>query len=232
MTFLKAADGEAEAMAQWFFETHVPDVLDAAPGLRRWQVRLKVDPPPAMPDVLRSNDTDPDIPVFDLLAESWFDSRAAFLERFAGRRAEIAADVTAHTAVAADYRVVEYEAWDFRGGATATAFHNLGLVRWREDVPEPEVRLHWEEHESNARRVHYGAVTYRRNWIEEAMTPGAPSFDGVSDLGFLTADDLAHRHFSSSRGGEEIIADIGDFVGGFQALTFGEQINLVGPGRR
>jgi hypothetical protein len=231
MSFLKARDGDLDGLREWFFETHVPDVLDAVPDLRRWEVRLRVAPPPGIPDFMKSGPDTEDLPVFDLLAESWFDSRAAFVDRFAGRP-EIAADLAANTARFADYRVVEHQAWDHRGGVCPTAFHNIGLVRWREGVADGELRLHWEEHEWNARRVHYGAVAYRRDWIEEPLGPDAPTIHGVADLSFLTAEDLAKRHFSSARGTEEIANDLADFVDSFQSLVFGEHVYVVGSGGR
>lgn len=229
MSFLQAREGDLEGMREWFFESHVPDVLDAAPRLRRWQVRLAVEPPRAA-QVEGRRAPEADLPQFDLLSETWFDSRDDFLHRFGADQERIDREVAAAVGRVAHYRVVEHEAWDHRGGVCPTAIHSVGLVRWRQDVPEKEIRRHWEEHEWNARRVHYGCVAYRRNWVEEALGD-SPALSGVADLSFLTEADLERRHFSSARGTEEILTDLGDFVESFRRHFFGEHIYIVGAGR-
>jgi hypothetical protein len=87
----------------------------------------------------------------------------------------------------------------------------MGLIKWK-PIPAVDARRHWQEHEEIAVRVHAGASHYERNVVEECYGISLGQFDGMTDFGFASVDDLQHRFWSSKQGADEVLTDVADFV--------------------
>jgi uncharacterized protein (TIGR02118 family) len=84
---------------------------------------------------------------------------------------------------------------------------------------------HWAEtHAPLALKHHVGMWRYVRNVFDEALTPGAPNWDGVAELHFRSSHDLINRFYDSDEGRAVIAADIAKFSGGGRALHTHEYI--------
>jgi len=104
----------------------------------------------------------------------------------------------------------------------------VSLMRRRPGTTHEEFVVHWtERHAPLARRRHVGLADYRQFVVAEALTPVAPSIDGVARLGFATRGDFEHRFFDDDEGRAEIMEDVARFMG-----PPGPETTLVGPAAR
>lgn len=96
------------------------------------------------------------------------------------------------------------------------------LVLWfffggRRSLSHGEVITHWRDvHGPLAVRHHVGLCRY----VQHEVLDGAdPRVDGIAELHFATASDLAERFFDSDAGQQAIAADVASFAGRY-AETF------------
>ena len=88
-----------------------------------------------------------------------------------------------------------------------------------------EATDYWgEQHAPLALKIHIGMWRYTRNVVSEALTPGAPDWDGMAILHFRSAFDLRERFYDSAAGRAAIAADVAKFSGGGAALHSSEWI--------
>jgi hypothetical protein len=66
--------------------------------------------------------------------------------------------------------------------------------------------VHWRD------RHHVGMCEYRQKVVAEALTPEAPAFDGIAQLGFSTLESLRDGLFDSAEGQRLIFADTARFL--------------------
>jgi hypothetical protein len=67
---------------------------------------------------------------------------------------------------------------------------------------------------------------YVQDVVLRALTPGAPDFDGFSELHFPTAADMRERFVDSPEGGRRIEQDVAKFVGSAVRLDSSEYVLL------
>ena len=107
------------------------------------------------------------------------------------------------------YQVDERVQWD-QGGAIVT---RISFVRRAPELTHEQFAEHWTTvHAPLARRHHPGICRYVQNVVVEAITPGAPTVDGVAELGFRSLADLRERMYDSSEGQAAIAADVRAFI--------------------
>lgn len=88
-----------------------------------------------------------------------------------------------------------------------------------------EATDYWgEQHAPLALKIHIGMWRYARNVVSQALTPGAPDWDGMAILHFRSAFDLRERFYDSDAGRAAIAADVAKFSGGGAALHSSEWI--------
>lgn len=69
------------------------------------------------------------------------------------------------------------------------------------------------EHHATLARVHHPSIChYTQDVVRKVLTPGAPWFDGVSELGFWDREAMLERHYDSPEGQAIITADIDGFL--------------------
>ena len=106
------------------------------------------------------------------------------------------------------YEVTEHERWT---DAEPT------LSRWVFLVRNPELdRAGFEAryaHHATLARVHHPDICrYTQDVVQRALTPGAPWFDGVSELGLWDREAMQTRHYDSPEGQAIVTADIAGFL--------------------
>jgi hypothetical protein len=106
------------------------------------------------------------------------------------------------------YEVAEHQRW---------AQADPTLSRWvflvRNPAIEPnEFEARYARHAELARVHHPSICHYVQDVVQRALTPGAPRFDGVSELGFWDREAMHERHYDSPEGQAIITADIDGFL--------------------
>lgn len=106
------------------------------------------------------------------------------------------------------YEVVEHDRWDQA---------EPPLSRWVFLTRNPAIdaagfEARYARHAELARVHHPSICRYRQDVVQRALTPGAPWFDGVSELGFWDRDAMLERHYDSPEGQAIITADIDGFL--------------------
>jgi hypothetical protein len=106
------------------------------------------------------------------------------------------------------YEVVEHQRWDQA---------DPPLSRWVFLTRNPALDTAGFEaryaHHATLARVHHPSICrYTQDVVQRAITPGAPWFDGVSELGFWDREAMVERHYDSPEGQAVITADIDGFL--------------------
>jgi hypothetical protein len=106
------------------------------------------------------------------------------------------------------YEVVEHQRWDQA---------EPPLSRWVFLTRNPGLDAagfvdRYAQHAELARVHHPSICRYTQDVVQRAITPGAPWFDGVSELGFWDRDAMIERHYDSPEGQAIITADIDGFL--------------------
>ena len=82
-----------------------------------------------------------------------------------------------------------------------------------EDLTHEQFAEHWGTvHPPLARAHHPGLARYVQHVITDALTPDAPPFDGLAELGFASAADLADRLYGGDADRAAIDADVATFL--------------------
>lgn len=109
------------------------------------------------------------------------------------------------------YAVKVHHQWDRLAGPAEVT--RLVFVRRSSSLSHDEFVEHWTTvHTPLARAHHPGLGRYVQHVITEALTPDAPAFDGVAELGFATRADLQDRMYDSDEGRAAVSADVRTFL--------------------
>lgn len=109
------------------------------------------------------------------------------------------------------YEVESAVRWDELGGPAPVT--RLVLVRRRPDLTHEQFAEHWGTvHPPLARAHHPGLARYVQHLISDALTPDAPAFDGLAELGFASDADLRDRLYRDDAGRAAIDADVATFL--------------------
>jgi hypothetical protein len=100
----------------------------------------------------------------------------------------------------------------------------LVLCRFHPGLPDSAARRSWNHHVPMALRVHQGAVRYVRSWIDAALTPNAPPFQGMTEPFFASREDMRDRWFGCDDQRGEIIQDIGHCLHSGERLYTSEHV--------
>ncbi len=214
---------ESAAFRQWFVGEHAPALLKQIPRLHHYIVNV--------------NDISPDFgdaqplrtaPVpYDAVTEMWIEPAssgegAAELYKSAlapaleqSLRSRSAA---CHSYLVAD--VVEKDAQTFAPGQRAPGVNLVSAITWAEGKTAEQGRNGWRNHGPLACRIHIGMTRYVRNVIEQAVTTGAPGYNGIAMLYFPTVADLEQRLYDSPASVEVIGKDVAGFVNLEKIVTF------------
>jgi hypothetical protein len=106
------------------------------------------------------------------------------------------------------YEVVEHQRW---AQAEPTLSRWVFLVR-NPGVDGAEFAVRYARHAELARVHHPSICHYTQDVVQRSLTPGAPWFDGVSELGFWDREAMTERHYDSPEGQAVITADIDGFL--------------------
>jgi uncharacterized protein (TIGR02118 family) len=201
---------------------HVPIALRHHPSMRRYVVNIVEQSPSGWDDL-------------DSVGELSFDTLADFRERLydspAGRE------------------IVERDVAGFMGGAHAygTTEHvhrvppsppPLGtrasgvklvcpLIRCA-DMTHDAFVTHWlQRHVRLALGHHPGMTKYVTNVVDQRLSAGGPALDGIAELHFASAADVATRMFDSPEGERTIREDIRRFISRTGAYRVAEYVQKV-----
>ena len=113
------------------------------------------------------------------------------------------------------YEVIEHKRWDQA---------EPPLSRWVFLRRNPAIDgATFEEryaHHAELSRVHHPSIChYTQDVVQRALTPGAPWFDGVSELGFWDREAMVERHYDSPEGQAIVTADIAGFLDPRQSVA-------------
>ena len=109
------------------------------------------------------------------------------------------------------YAAEPHRQWDRIGGAAEVT--RLVFVRRHPDLSHDEFAQHWTTVHAPLAKVHHpGLGRYVQHVITEALTPDAPAFDGMAELGFATRADLRDRLYDSDEGRAVVSADVATFL--------------------
>ncbi|SEJ14127.1 hypothetical protein SAMN05216201_10534 [Pseudomonas linyingensis] len=212
MCFLKARPERTGAFRQWFLESLAPRLLEMAPvPVQRLIVNL-ADCPPAGFAIYGGAEVTVG-PQYEVILQVWCESGADFERLLAVGEAELQEWVE----VLHCYRITETEVLhkpDLLVGKPTPGYKLLRGLFFHEDMPDSAVQRSWERHQHLAVKVHVGLARYVRHWVDEVLSEDAPAIRGLSELHFPSEEALLERYFDSPRGQEEILHDIGHFIGG------------------
>src|SRR5262249_43562440 len=143
------------------------------------------------------------LPVLDSVGELSFDSLGDFHDRLydspEGERI-IAADVRGFMGGADAYATTEHVQKTRPAGPVGTRTPGVKLVcpiRRRDDMTHAAFVAHWlERHVPLALRHHPGLVQYVTNVVDAPLGADAPPLDGIGELHFASAEDLATKMFA------------------------------------
>ncbi len=116
--------------------------------------------------------------------------------------------------------VLEKNQQTFAPGQRAPGVNLVSAITWAPDKNDVTGRQGWRKHGPLACRVHIGMTRYVQNYIEQALTPGVPPYNGVAMLYFPTLQDLEQRLYDTPQNAEVIAADVKSFVNLEKIVTF------------
>jgi len=207
---------------QWFLREHAPAVLKQVPRLTRYIVHIN-DVSPNM--AAAPLDSAP-VP-YDVVTEAWIETGGASQPAAELYQASVGAVVEqslrSRSAGCHSYlinEVVQKDQQTFALGQRAPGVNLVSVITWAEGRTQETGRQGWRKHGPLACRVHIGMTRYVQNDIEQAVTAGAPAYDGVAVLYFPTLQDLEQRLYDTPQNVEIIAADVKSFVNLQKIVTF------------
>jgi hypothetical protein len=213
---------ESAGFRQWFVSEQAPAILKQIPRLDHYIVNVNdVSPDFGEAQPLRT------APVpYDVVTEMWIEPASASESAAELYQAAIAPametlrsrSATCHSYLVAD--VVEKDVQKFALGERAPGVNLVSAITWGEGKTAAQGRNGWRNHGPLACRIHIGMTRYVRNVIEQAVTPGAPGYNGVAMLYFPTLQDLEQRLYDSPPSVEVIGKDVAGFVNLEKIVTF------------
>jgi uncharacterized protein (TIGR02118 family) len=164
------------------------------------------------------------LPPHDAVVETWWDAPddRAPLERLHAGASGLISQVFS-------YRVREVVQKDcartWPAGQRSPGIKGIYAVTRSPGLTPAEFERHWREvHGPLALRHHVGMSKYVQDVVVEPLEPGAPAFDGFSELHFPTARDMRERFVDSPEGGRRIAQDVAKFVGDAIRLDASEYV--------
>ncbi len=115
--------------------------------------------------------------------------------------------------------VVQKDQQSFAPGR-APGVNLISAITWAADKDDKTGPQGWRKHGPLACRVHVGMTRYVQNYIAQALTAGAPTYNGVAVLYFPTLQDLEQRLYDTPQNAEVIAADVKSFVNLEKIVTF------------
>lgn len=112
-----------------------------------------------------------------------------------------------------------------------TALTMVSFVSRRADLDHDQFVTHWtRRHTPLALRHHTGLSGYRQHVVDEALTPGGASIDGIAELAFAELADYEQRYYDSDAGKQVIRDDVARFIEPVpvRLTTLMERPDLVG----
>jgi hypothetical protein len=224
MSLISRGPGQdAAAFHQWFLNEHAPAVLKQIPRLAHYIVNVN----DVTPD-FGAGQPLPTAPViYDVVTEMWIEPANASEGAAALYQATIdpvvqqslrSRSASCHSYLVAD--AVEKDAQTFQPGQRAPGVNLVSAITWGEGKTAEQGRQGWRNHGPLACRVHVGMTRYVRNVVEQALTPGAPAYNGIAMLYFPTLPDLEQRLYDSPPNVEVIAKDVAGFVNLEKIVTF------------
>ncbi len=207
---------------QWSLREHAPAIVKQVPRLRHYIVNI--------------NDVSPNMGVapldsapvpYDVVTEMWIEpanaaqSAADLYNSTAGPL--VAQSLSSRAAACHSYlvnEVVQKDQQTFALGQRAPGVNLISAITWAADKNDETGPQGWRKHGPLACRVHIGMTRYVQNYIEQAVTPGAPAYNGVAVLYFPTLQDLEQRLYDTPQNAEIIAADVKSFVNLEKIVTF------------
>jgi hypothetical protein len=106
------------------------------------------------------------------------------------------------------YEVIEHQRWE----QAEPPLSRWVFLRRNPDIDGATFEERYAHHAELARVHHPSICHYTQDVVQRALTPGAPWFDGVSELGFWDREAMVERHYDSPEGQAIITADIAGFL--------------------
>ncbi|HEV3114269.1 MAG TPA: EthD domain-containing protein [Candidatus Binataceae bacterium] len=204
---------------QWLAREHGPAVLKQVPRLAHYIVNVN-DVSPNMG--VAALDSAP-VP-YDAVIETWIDGAEPVAELYETTIGSVLAQsLRSRSATGHSYLVTEVPEKDqqtFPLGQRAPGVNLVSAITWAAGKTEETGRQGWHKHGPLACRVHIGMTRYVQNYVEQALTPGAPGYNGVAVLYFPTLQDLEQRLYDTPQNAEVIAADVKSFVNLEKIVTF------------
>jgi hypothetical protein len=207
---------------QWFLREHSPDILKNVFHLSHYIVNVNdVSPNMATAPI----DSAP-VP-YDIVTEMWLADEGgseSTVELYNATTAPVIAEsldkssATFHSYLVSE--VVEKDKQSFPLGQRAPGVNLVSAITWAEGRNNETGRQGWRKHGPLACRVHIGMTRYVQNYVELALTPQAPGYNGVALLYFPTQQDLEQRLYDTPQNAEVIAVDVKSFVNLEKIVTF------------
>ncbi len=150
---------------------------------------------------------------YDVVTEMWIEPASASesaAELYQAAIAPAMETLRSRSATCHSYLVADVVEKDVRAlGERAPSVSLVSAITWGEKgKTAAQGRNGWRNHGPLACRIHIGMTRYVRNVIEQAVTPGAPGYNGVAMLYFPTLQDLEQRLYDSPPSVEVIGKDV------------------------
>ena len=219
ISLISRAQGQDRAdFQQWMAREHAPAVLKQVPRIAHYIVNV--------------NDVSPNMGVapldsapvpYDAVTETWIEGKEPAGELYETTIGSVLAQsLRSRTAACHSYlvsEVVEKDQPTFPLGR-APGVNLVSAITWGVGKTEETGRQGWRKHGPLACRVHIGMTRYVQNYVEQALTPGAPAYNGFALLYFPTLQDLEQRLYDTPQNAEVIAADVKSFVNLEKIVTF------------
>ncbi|HEY2106829.1 MAG TPA: EthD domain-containing protein [Candidatus Binataceae bacterium] len=204
---------------QWLVREHAPAVLKQVPRLAHYIVNVN-DVSPKMG--VAPLDSAP-VP-YDAVVETSIEGTEPPADLYRTTLAPaLAQSPSSRSAICHSYlikEVVEKDQQTFPLGQRAPGVNLVSAITWAEGKTQETGRQGWRKHGPLACRVHIGMTRYVQNYVEQAVTSGAPAYNGVALLYFPTLQDLEQRLYDTPQNAEVIAADVKSFVNLEKIVTF------------
>lgn len=212
--FLRAKDGQEEALADWLLNDAGPKIA-GSPDCAGLSVNVAAPPPGAEPlyqNEARVGDE------FDATLDLSCPDSAAFDRLMGLWMSELEARTDANFGYEVEHLVEKNDAAKLTGTPTAGYKIMRGFHFFDDMSPEASRRC-WDNHVKLALRIH-GFDKYVRYWVNKPVTANAPAIGGATNLQFSSGQAVLDRYFTVPDGMDQIAQDIGHFIKAGLARVF------------
>ncbi len=207
---------------QWFVREHAPSVVKQVSHLGHYIANINEVSPNMGVAALDSAPVPYDV-VTEMVIEAADPSQSARELYDTAVAPAITQSLGSRSAACHSYLVNEVMQKDeqtFPLGQRAPGVNLISAITWAPGKNDVTGRQGWRKHGPLACRVHIGMTRYVQNYVEQALTPGAPPYNGVAILYFPTLQDLEQRLYDTPQNAEVIAADVKSFVDLEKIVTF------------